>query len=100
MADEEITRTERLLAMLVLHSMAEGAPQADKCVLLNRAGFDSAAIADLLDTSTAVVNQSLYMARQSKGKKSAKKVTKTKVKATKKKSVRKTRPKSVKKRAR
>lgn len=100
MADEEISRTERLLALLVLHNMAE-ASQVDKCVLLNRAGFGSGAIAELLGTSTATVNQNLYMARQSKGTKSVKTSKKKSIqKATKKKSARRAPRTSTKKRGR
>jgi hypothetical protein len=88
MADEEITRTERLLALLVLQTMAE-ASQIDKCVLLNRAGFGNAEIAELLGTNTAVVTQNLYEARKTKGRKPARKATKKTTKKSTKKATRK-----------
>ena len=88
MTDEiNTTRSERLLALLVLHNMAE-ASQTDKSVQLDKAGFSAAEIADLLGTSPQTVNQNLYMARKAKkggrkaptkkpaAKKAAKKTTK------------------------
>ena len=77
MNDEStMTRTEALLALLVLHNMAE-ASQLDKTVLFNRAGFSNAEIAKLLGTSTATVSQNLYTAKKSKATKpAAKKATK------------------------
>jgi DNA-directed RNA polymerase specialized sigma24 family protein len=59
----EIERTERLLALILLHQMGD-ASQQKKIVELNLAGFSNTEIADLLDTTTAVVAQSLYTARR------------------------------------
>lgn len=67
-----MTRTEALLALLVLHNMSE-ASQIDKTVHFSRAGFTNPEIAKLLGTTTAVVSQCLYTARKAKTKKYAKK---------------------------
>lgn len=77
MTDEgTVTRSERLLAMLVLHNMAE-ASQIDKTVQLDKAGFGTAEIAQLLNTTSQTVTQNLYTARKAKGaKKTAKKAAK------------------------
>lgn len=80
MADEPVTRTERLLAMLVLHNMAE-ASKVDKCVRLNAVGFSNSDIADLIDTSSGTVATNLSAARKAKGRRKPAKATK---KATKK----------------
>jgi DNA-directed RNA polymerase specialized sigma24 family protein len=63
-----VTRTERLLALLVMHNMAE-ASQTDRALVLSRAGFSNPEIADLLGTTTATVTQSLYSARRASGRK-------------------------------
>jgi DNA-directed RNA polymerase specialized sigma24 family protein len=79
MSDEStMTRTEALLALLVLHNMAE-ASQLDKTVLFNRVGFSNAEIAKLLGTSTATVSQNLYTAKKAKTTKPAAKKAATKV---------------------
>jgi DNA-binding NarL/FixJ family response regulator len=57
-------RTERILAILLLESM-KGSSQREKAVRLSLAGFTNFEIADLLQTSTAVVAQHLYEARKS-----------------------------------
>jgi len=59
----EIERTERLLALILLQQMGD-ASQQKKAIQLNMAGFSNTEIADLLDTTTAVVAQSLYTARR------------------------------------
>ena len=64
-------RTEKLLALLLLQQL-KAAPQRDKVVHLSLAGFTNTEIADLLQTTTAVVAQSLYEAKK-KGKKKPKK---------------------------
>lgn len=51
-------RIERLLALLLIQQM-KGA-QREKALQLNLAGFSNAEIADLLQTTSAVVAQSLY----------------------------------------
>jgi topoisomerase IA-like protein len=61
-----MTRTEALLATIVIQNMGT-ASQAEKCVALNRIGLNNSDIADILGTTTAVVSQSLYTARKSKG---------------------------------
>jgi 3-deoxy-D-manno-octulosonic-acid transferase len=63
-----MTRTEALLALLVLHNMNE-ASQIDKTVLFSKAGFNNAEIAQLLGTTAAVIAQNLYLARTTKRKK-------------------------------
>ena len=70
MRDEGV-RTERLLALLLLAQM-KGLPQREKVLQLNIAGFSNVEIADLLQTTTAVVGQLLYMARKDTGKKKSK----------------------------
>lgn len=55
-------RTERLLALMLLQQM-KGSSQADKALQLNLAGFSNTEIADLLQTTSAVVAQSLYTIR-------------------------------------
>lgn len=86
MTDETgTTRTERLLALLVLQNMAD-ASQVDKSVLLKGIGFGNPEIAQLLGTTTPTVTQNLYEARKSKGKKRAKRATKQSAKKVSKKS--------------
>jgi predicted transcriptional regulator len=63
MAEEE--RTERILALLLLQQM-KAAPKREKALQLNIAGFSNVEIADLLQTSGAVVSQYLYEARRKK----------------------------------
>ncbi len=66
---EKIDRSEHLLALVLLHMMKDE-PQRDKILQLNVAGFSNLEIADLLQTTAAVVSQSLYEARQGKGRRS------------------------------
>jgi predicted transcriptional regulator len=61
----EEQRLERLLALLLLQQM-KTAPQREKAVQLSIAGFSNVEIADLLQTTGAVVRQYLYEARRSK----------------------------------
>ncbi len=56
-------RAERLLALVLLQHM-KGSPQRDKVLQLSLAGFTNTEIADLLDTTSAVVAQSLYEGRR------------------------------------
>jgi hypothetical protein len=58
-----MTRTEGLLALLVLHSMAD-ASLLEKTVALDRAGLKGPEISQLLGVSVPSVTQSLYMARK------------------------------------
>jgi DNA-directed RNA polymerase specialized sigma24 family protein len=69
MSDElaSTDRIEKLLALLLLHSL-KGAPQRDKAVQLSLVGFSNVEIADLLQTSAAVVAQYLYEVRKKKKK--------------------------------
>ncbi len=69
MKTEQNDRSERLLALVLLQSM-KGATKAEKAVQLSIAGFTAVEIADLLDTSAAVINQMLYTARKTKKQKS------------------------------
>lgn len=62
------SRTDRLLAVILLQSM-KGASQRDKILQLNLAGLSNVEIADVLETTTAVVSQSLYEARKGGRKK-------------------------------
>lgn len=57
----ERDRLERILALVLLQNM-KGASQQDKIVQLSLAGFTNYEIADLLQTTTGVVAQSLYTA--------------------------------------
>lgn len=59
----ERDRLERILALVLLQNM-KGASQQDKIVQLSLAGFTNYEIADLLQTTTGVVAQSLYAARR------------------------------------
>jgi hypothetical protein len=65
----EISRTERLLAYLVLDRLGDRS-QEYRALRLSRAGFANPEIADLLETTTASVAQMLYVAR--KGRTTAK----------------------------
>ena len=69
--EEDPDRVERLLALLLIQQVKT---QRDKIVQLSLAGFTNTEIADLLQTTAAVVNQELYQSR--KGKKNSKKKTK------------------------
>ncbi len=60
-----VDRIEKLLAALLLHDM-KGAPQREKAVQLSVVGFSNVEIADLLQTSAAVVSQYLYEVRKKK----------------------------------
>jgi DNA-directed RNA polymerase specialized sigma24 family protein len=63
---EGIDRTERLLALILLQQM-KGAPQREKILQLSVAGLTNVEIADVLQTTPAVVSQSLYEARRGRG---------------------------------
>ena len=54
-------RTEKLLALLLLKDIEE---QKEKIRTLNLAGFSNVEIADLLQTSSPIVAQSLYEVRK------------------------------------
>jgi predicted transcriptional regulator len=69
----EISRTERLLAYLVLERMSDRS-QEYRALRLSRAGFSNPEIADLLETTTPSVTQMLYMARNRGASKSGKQV--------------------------
>jgi DNA-binding LacI/PurR family transcriptional regulator len=56
-------RTERLLALVLLQQM-KGFSQSEKALQLSLAGFTNTEIADLLQTTAAVVAQSLYEVRR------------------------------------
>jgi transcriptional regulator len=60
-------RSERLLALILLHQMKESA-QRNKVQVLNLAGFSNVEIADLLQTTSAVVSRSLYEMKAGKAK--------------------------------
>lgn len=56
-------RLERLLALTLLAGM-KSSSQQDRIVQLSLAGFSNLEIANLLQTTSAVVAQSLYAARK------------------------------------
>lgn len=62
-------RMERLLALLLLQHL-KGSPQREKVLQLNLAGFSNTEIADLLQTTSAVVSQALYEARRGPSRRS------------------------------
>ena len=75
-------KSEILLALLLIQQM-KNASQSDKILQLNIAGFSNIEIANILETTSAVVSQSLYSSRRvgsskKKKKKSNKKVKKKK----------------------
>ena len=59
----DINRTDKLLALILLQYM-KSAPQREKALQLNLAGFSNVEIADLLQTTSPVVAQVLYEARR------------------------------------
>jgi DNA-directed RNA polymerase specialized sigma24 family protein len=59
---DEITRTDRLLAYLLLERM-DGRSQEYRALRVSKAGFSNREIADLLETSAPTVAQMLYTAR-------------------------------------
>jgi len=61
--DTPFDRVERLLALILLQQM-KATPQREKALQLSAAGFSNTEIADLLQTTAAVVAQSLYEARK------------------------------------
>lgn len=63
---KEENRTERILAVLLLQSL-KGSPISEKAHQLSLAGFTNVEIADLLETTTGHIAQSLYE-RKKKGK--------------------------------
>lgn len=65
MKSEQSNRIERLLALLLVHTM-KGAPAGEKVKQLNLAGFTNVEIADLLEMTSAVVGQRLYEGRRKK----------------------------------
>jgi hypothetical protein len=69
MSDQLVSadRIEKLLALLLLHDL-KGMPQRDKAVQLSMVGFSNVEIADLLQTSAAVISQYLYEVRKKKKK--------------------------------
>ena len=65
-------RSERVLALLLLQSLREE-PQRVKIAQLNLAGFSNFEIAEMLETTGAVVSQTLYSAKSATKKRKAKK---------------------------
>ena len=68
MKTELVDRSEKLLALVLLQNM-KGATKAEKATQLSIAGFSAVEIADMLDTTAAVISQMLYTARKNKKKK-------------------------------
>ena len=62
---ESSDRTEKLLALVLLNSL-KGATQAEKAAQLSLAGFTAVEIANMLDTTAAVIRQHLYTTRKTK----------------------------------
>lgn len=60
---DKTDRVERLLALLLLGEL-RGASQREKIAQLSLAGFSNVEIANLLQTTSAVVAQSLYEHRR------------------------------------
>jgi len=58
-------RVERLLALLLIQPMKT---QRDKIVQLNLAGFTNTEVADLIQTTTGVVSQTLFESRKGRKK--------------------------------
>jgi len=65
---DESERIERLLALLLLETM-KTASQKDKAWKLNQAGFSNIEIAELLDTSPAVIATHIYSSKNKRRKK-------------------------------
>jgi DNA-binding CsgD family transcriptional regulator len=61
----EQSRTDKLLAMVLIHLMSEESNK-EKAIALEKAGLTPAEIADALDTTAATVSQQLYEARKNK----------------------------------
>ena len=59
------SRVEKLLALNLLHQM-KSYSQREKALQLSLAGFTNTEIADLLQTTAAVVAQALYEVRRKK----------------------------------
>jgi hypothetical protein len=68
---ESEDRIERLLALILLSQLGQ-VSQANKIAQLNLAGFTNIEIADLLNTTTAVVAQAIYEGKKTKTKTTAK----------------------------
>lgn len=66
MKSESTDRVERLLALLLVHTMK--GTQAEKAVELSVAGFTNVEIGNLLQTSQGVVAQYRYTARKRRAK--------------------------------
>jgi hypothetical protein len=65
---EKDNRIENILVMLLLNSM-KGESMANKALSLNKSGFTNVEIADFLETSAAVISQTLYSIRKTTKKK-------------------------------
>jgi predicted transcriptional regulator len=70
MENEE--RTEKLLALILLNQL-KGSSRRDKIMQLNLAGFSNVEIADILQTTSAIVSQALYETRKNKTRPSPRK---------------------------
>lgn len=65
---EENNRIEKILTMILLNSL-KGMTIAEKAHQLNIAGLTNVEIADFLETTPAVISQSLYAKRKDKKEK-------------------------------
>jgi DNA-directed RNA polymerase specialized sigma24 family protein len=65
MAEQDSARVERLLALLLVQQLRT---QREKIIQLSVAGFTNTEVADLLQTSSAVVASVLYESRKGKRK--------------------------------
>lgn len=73
----DLDRVEKLLALLLLQDLKEES-EREKAFRLSLAGFSSTEIADLLDTTSAVIRTHLYEARKTRGSRASKSSTKAK----------------------
>ena len=69
-AGAELSRTEALLAQLLLQGMGSSGQQK-KALALRAAGLSNVEIAGLMGTTAAVVAQALYEARRDRGRSAA-----------------------------
>lgn len=75
--EDSLKRIEGILAAMLLNSLKD-APQGEKALILSQVGFPNTDIAKLLGTTAGNINQQLYAARKSAGKKPKKKSVKGK----------------------
>jgi DNA-directed RNA polymerase specialized sigma24 family protein len=67
MKADSTERVERLLALIMLQNM-KGANAYEKVLQLSLAGFTTAEIANILETSSILVSKTLYAAKKQSNK--------------------------------